>query len=115
MKVMINVEVLPETLGGPVDHVNAVLSDFAVFLEENSGRYDVAYGTGWGTGFAILDVDAFEDAWELVMRSPAYQHTRVEILALADPIRLTRALVEKSVVPFGEQLAKETREVRADG
>jgi hypothetical protein len=104
MKLMANIEVLPHTLGGSAEHAVAVLSGFADFLDEHSDRFDVAYGTGWGTGFAILDVDTIEDAWELIMGSSIYQYVRVDMVPLADPVRLTRSLVEKSIMPFAQQI-----------
>jgi hypothetical protein len=97
---MAKIEVLPQTLAGSPEAVGATLNGFADFLEEQSGRIEAAYGTGWGTGFAILNVDEIEEAWELLMSSPIYQFIRVEIVPLADPVRLMRSLVSNSLVPF---------------
>jgi len=77
-----------------------LLAGFADHLQAQNDSIDCFYGKSWDTGFAILDVDSVEQAWEVLMKNPMYPYWTVELTVLTDPVRVNHTYVHAVAARF---------------
>jgi hypothetical protein len=88
------------------EETQRLLSGFEEHMQSIADKVECFYETSWDSGFAIIDVDTVEEAWQLVMANPMFPYWKVELKPLADPTAQTRAYAQQALQAASQALSR---------